>query len=166
MPGAFLADSQEARGGQSAQIVMRTALPPDTVAAEMTRMLADMNPRIGVKYTVMDAQIADTLLRERRTAALSGFFGGLAAVLTLVGLYGVIAFTVARRTNEIGIRMALGASHRAVMSLILREAGTLVMLGLAAGLGVGVLPGPPAATLLFGLEPNDPLTLSVAAASL
>jgi ABC-type antimicrobial peptide transport system permease subunit len=85
---------------------------------------------------------------------------------TLVGLYGVIAFTVARRTNEIGIRMALGASHRAVISLILREAGTLVMLGLAAGLVLAVLTARLAATLLFGLEPNDPLTLSVAAASL
>ncbi len=166
MAGAFLADSQEARGGQAAQIVMRTALPPDTVAGEITRMLADLNPRIGVKYTVMDAQIADTLLRERLTAALSGFFGGLAALLTLVGLYGVIAFTVARRTNEIGIRMALGASHRAVMSLILREAGTLVVLGLAAGLVLAVLTARLAATLLFGLEPNDPLTLGVAAASL
>jgi predicted permease len=166
MPGAFLADSQEARGGPAAQIVMRTMLPPDTIAAEITRLLGDINPRIGVTYTLMDAQIADTLLRERLTAALSGFFGGLGAVLTLVGLYGVIAYTVARRTNEIGIRMALGASRRAVIALILREAGTLVAVGLVAGLVLAVLVARLAETLLFGLTPHDPLTLALAALSL
>jgi ABC-type antimicrobial peptide transport system permease subunit len=125
-----------------------------------------MNPRIGVTYTVMDAQIADTLVRERLTAALSGFFGGLAAVLTLVGLYGVIAYTVVRRTNEIGIRMALGASRRAVIALVLREAGALVTTGLVAGLALAILTARLAATLLFGLQPYDPLTLALAAAAL
>jgi len=114
----------------------------------------------------MAAQIADTLVRERLTAALAGFFGGLAALLTLVGLYGVIAYTVARRTNEIGIRMALGASRRAVISLILREAGTLVTTGLVAGLVLAVLMARLAATLLFGLKPHDPLTLALAVATL
>ncbi len=166
MPGAFLADAQEARGGPYTQLVMRTTLPSETITSEITTNLAELNPRIGVTYTLMDAQIADTLLRERLTATLSGFFGGLAAVLTLVGLYGVVAYTVARRTNEIGIRMALGASRRAVISLILREAGTLVTVGLVTGLVLAVLAARLAQTLLFGLQPHDPVTLTLAVASL
>jgi len=165
-PGAFLADSQEARGGAYAQIVARTSLPAATIAGEMTGMLADVDPRIGVTYTVMDAQIADTLLRERLTARLSGFFGALAALLTIVGLYGVIAYTVARRTNEIGIRMALGASRRAVVSLVLREAGTLVTAGLLAGLVLAILTARLAGALLYRVEPHDPATLALAAVSL
>jgi ABC-type antimicrobial peptide transport system permease subunit len=87
-------------------------------------------------------------------------------VLTLVGLYGVIAYTVVRRTNEIGIRMALGASRRAVVALVLREAGALVTTGVGAGLVLAVLTARLAATLLFGLQPYDPLTLALAAATL
>jgi predicted permease len=166
MPGAFLADAQVAAGGPNAQIVMRGTVPAETLTSEITRTLAAMNPRIGVTYTVMDTQIAGTLVRERLTAALSGFFGGLAAVLTLVGLYGVIAYTVVRRTNEIGIRMALGASRRAVIALVLREAGALVTTGLVAGLALAILTARLAATLLFGLQPYDPLTLALAATTL
>ncbi len=165
-PGVFLADSQETRPGQRAQLLVRSSLPPDTVTAQITRSLAELNPHIGVTYTVMTTQIADTLVRERLMATLSGFFGGLAAALTLVGLYGVIAYTVARRTNEIGIRMALGAGRGAVLSMILREAGLLVSIGIAAGLALALAGGSAASTLLFGLKPDDPLTLACAAALL
>ncbi|MDP9323725.1 MAG: hypothetical protein M3P13_08820, partial [Acidobacteriota bacterium] len=165
-PGVFLADSQEPTPRQRAQLLVRSSLPPDTVTAEITRSLAELNPRIGVTYTVMTTQIADTLVRERLMATLAGFFGGLAAVLTLIGLYGVIAYTVARRTNEIGIRMALGAGRGAVLGMILREAGLLVSIGIAAGLTLALAGGSAASTLLFGLKPNDPLTLALAAALL
>jgi ABC-type antimicrobial peptide transport system permease subunit len=99
-------------------------------------------------------------------ATLSGFFGGLAAVLTLIGLYGLIAYTVARRTNEIGIRMALGASRGTVVSMILREAGLLVSIGITAGILLTLAGGSAASALLFGLKPYDPLTLAFAAALL
>jgi putative ABC transport system permease protein len=164
--GAFLADSQETRPSQRVQLLVRSSLPPDTVTAEITRSLAELNPRIGVTYTVMTTQIADTLVRERLMATLSGFFGGLAAALTLIGLYGVIAYTVARRTNEIGIRMALGASRGTVLSMILREAGLLVSIGIVAGIGLALAGGSAAAALLFGLKPYDPLTLAFAVALL
>jgi putative ABC transport system permease protein len=162
----FLADSQGTRPSQRAQLLVRSSLPPDTETAEITRSLAELNPRIGVTYTVMATQIADTLVRERLMATLSGFFGGLAAALTLIGLYGVIAYTVARRTNEIGIRVALGASRSNVLSMILREAGLLVSIGITAGIVLALAGGSAAGALLFGLEPYDPLTLAFAAALL
>jgi ABC-type antimicrobial peptide transport system permease subunit len=99
-------------------------------------------------------------------ATLSSLFGVLAVVLTAVGLYGVISYTVARRTNEIGIRIALGADRRTVIALILREAAIVLMAGLGAGTILTLAAGRTAAVLLFGLEPYDPLTLAVAGISL
>jgi predicted permease len=165
-PGVVLAMSQESRPGTYARVLVRSSLPPRSVTAAITRSLAGLSPRIGVAYTLLDAQIADTLVRERLMATLSGFFGGLAVVLTLVGLYGVVAYTVARRTNEIGIRMALGASRGNVVSMILREAGALVLIGIVTGLLLALAGGKAAAAMLFGLQPYDPLTLAAAVASL
>jgi ABC-type antimicrobial peptide transport system permease subunit len=93
-------------------------------------------------------------------AMLSGFFGLLALLLAMIGLYGVISYIVAMRRNEIGIRMALGASRGDVVRIVVRQ--TLVLL--AVGVGVGVVLGlaavQSAASLLFGLQPNDPLTFA------
>ena len=165
-PGVYLAASQDGSPGNFARVVVRSSLPPERVTTAITRSLAEWNPRIGVTYTVLNAQIADTLVRERLMATLSGFFGVLAAVLTLIGLYGVIAYSVASRTKEIGIRMALGATAGHVVSMILREAGLLVALGIVGGLLLARAGGQVAATLLFGLEPDDPVTLVVAVVGL
>jgi putative ABC transport system permease protein len=164
--GVYLAYSQDNAPRGFARVVVRSSLPPERVTAEITRSLTEWNPRIGVNYTRLTSQIADTLVRERLMATLSGFFGVLAAVLTLVGLYGVIAYTVARRTKEIGIRMALGATAGNVVSMILREAGLLVALGMAGGLLLTRAGGQVASTLLFGLEPDDPVALGVAVVGL
>jgi ABC-type antimicrobial peptide transport system permease subunit len=99
-------------------------------------------------------------------ATLSGFFGFLAGLLATIGLYGVISYTVARRTNEIGIRMALGAGRGAVLIMIMREAATLLGIGVVAGTILALLAARTARALLFGLHPNDPLTIAVAIAAL
>jgi putative ABC transport system permease protein len=164
--GVYLAYSQDKSPRGFARVVVQSSLPPERVTAEITRSLTEWNPRIGVTYTLLTSQIADTLVRERLMATLSGFFGVLAAVLTLVGLYGVIAYTVARRSKEIGIRMALGATSGRVVSMILRETGLLVALGIAGGLLLTRAGGQVASTLLFGLEPDDPVALGVAVAGL
>src|SRR5258708_11761802 len=95
-------------------------------------------------------------------AMLAGFFGFLAAVLATVGLYGVMSYMVARRQNEIGIRIALGASRTGVMRLVLRDAGTLLAIGLAVGTALALAAGAAARAMLFGLRPYDPLTLALA----
>ena len=95
-------------------------------------------------------------------ATLSGFFGGLAALLAMVGLYGVISYSVARRTNEIGIRMALGAQRLNIVNMVLGEAGLLLVIGLAVGIGLALVLSKTASSLLFGLKPRDPLTILLA----
>src|SRR5437867_3388089 len=114
----------------------------------------------------MSTDIWESLLRELLMATLSCFFGFLAALLATIGLYGVISYTVARRTNEIGIRMALGARRTDIVGMIMREAGWLVALGLALGAGLAAAVAKTAASLIFGLKPRDPLTLAFAIVTL
>ena len=99
-------------------------------------------------------------------AILSGLFGALAVLLASVGLYGVISYTVARRTNEIGIRIALGASRGSVIGLVLRETGVLLGAGVGVGIVISLAVGSAVQSLLFGLEASDPLTLVAAGTAL
>ena len=94
---------------------------------------------------------------------LSGVFGVIAGLLAAIGLYGVMSYGVARRSNEIAIRMALGAAERDVLSLMLLQAGRLLVVGLAAGTVAALAAARAARTLLFGLEPDDPATFAGAA---
>jgi len=128
--------------------------------------VADVNPAIGLQFSVLRNQVRDALVRERLMASLSGFFGLLAGILATVGLYGVISYMVVRRRNEIGIRMALGADRGRVLRLVLREAGTLLAIGVAAGTAISLAATRAAASLLYGLKPYDPFTLAMAAVSL
>ena len=107
--------------------------------------------------------VEGSLLRERLLATLSGFFGALALSLASIGLYGLLAYSVTSRTNEIGIRMALGAQARNVRWLILREALLLLLAGIAVGTPLVIAVTRFARTLLFGLTPTDPVSLGLAA---
>jgi predicted lysophospholipase L1 biosynthesis ABC-type transport system permease subunit len=114
----------------------------------------------------MAAQAGESLLLERLVALLSTLFGVLATLLAAVGLYGVISYSVARRTREIGIRIALGAVRPAILWGVLREAALLLAVGLAAGLPLAYLLARLAEALLYGLSPTDPVALGGAAALL
>jgi ABC-type antimicrobial peptide transport system permease subunit len=105
-------------------------------------------------------------MRDRLMAALAGAFGVLAGSLAVLGLYGVIAYMVARRRNEIGVRIALGASRGSVIGLVLREAVVLLAVGLTVGTGFALWAGRAAASLVYGMTPRDPLTLGGAVALL
>ncbi len=165
-PIVFTAADQDREPGLQQRVLLRSDDDLTRVAASVKRTLTDMNPAVGFRFSVLETTIRESLLRERLMATLSGFFGALAALLAMIGLYGVISYTVARRRNEIGVRMALGACRRDVLVLILKEASGLLAAGLAIGLVLALAGGQAAKALLYGLRPADPLTLSVAAAGL
>jgi len=165
VPVAFSADTQSPAPGWM-RMVMRSSLPAATVTAATTRALGEIDPRIGVTYDLMTTQLRDAVVGDRMLATLSGGFGVLAAILTLVGLYGLIAYTVTRRTNEIGVRMALGAGRAAIARLILRETTLLLAVGAAIGIALALAGGRAAASLLFGVKPTDPIALLSALAFL
>ena len=120
-----------------------------------------VNPEINIQFRLLRTQIHESLLQDEQMATLCGFFGGLALLLAAVGLYGVISYTVAQRTNEIGIRMALGSQRAGVIRLILSEVAVLVAIGLAVGVGLTLAGSKFASSMLFGLKPRDPLTLAL-----
>ena len=122
--------------------------------------VAEVNPEIGLEFRVLTTQLRESLMRERLMATLSGAFGILAGVLATIGLYGVIAYMVERRRNEIGLRMALGADRMHVIGLVLREAGVLLVAGLVVGTGLTLWAGRAASAMLFGLNASDPVTIA------
>jgi ABC-type antimicrobial peptide transport system permease subunit len=163
---AYLGITQEKDADNSMQVLVRSKLPMETVEAAIRRTVREVSSGISFNFEGLQDQIGQSLQAERLLATLSGFFGALAVVLAMIGLYGVMSYTVAERTSEIGIRMALGAQRADVTAMILRKAATLLVAGLALGAGLSLAAASAASALLFGLKPRDPLTLGVAAAVL
>jgi ABC-type antimicrobial peptide transport system permease subunit len=130
------------------------------------RAISDIDRTLPVTYKVFKTEIREGLLPERLMATLSSAFGFLAVLLATVGLYGLMAHLVTRRRNEIGIRMALGADRVDVITMVLREAGSLLLIGLMAGAVLTLGAGRWANTLLYGVAAWDPLSLVVAIGSL
>jgi putative ABC transport system permease protein len=161
IPIVFVASTQEKEPGQDSTLMIRSDDPLLPLISSLKRTANDMNPAMVLNFGVLKTQISEKLVGERLMATLSGFFGGLATILAMVGLYGVISYMVARRRNEIGVRMALGASRGDVLLMILREAAVLVGIGLAVGTVLTMAAGSAAASLLYGLKPRDPLTLGI-----
>jgi putative ABC transport system permease protein len=139
---------------------------PGLLTKSVAAAIADIHPDFALTFRPLATQVHDTLVQERLLAMLSGFFGALALLLAGVGLYGVTSYGVSMRRVEIGIRMALGATRSGVVRLILRRVLLLVTGGIALGLVVSVWASQFVATLLFGLEPRDPVTFVTAAAVL
>jgi ABC-type antimicrobial peptide transport system permease subunit len=141
-------------------------LPLGSLIPAVKKTVLDENSELSLQFQVFTAQVRDSLLRERLMATLSGFFGFLAVALATVGLYGVISYMVERRRNEIGIRIALGANRGNVLNLVLREAGVLLVAGLGIGIALALAAGRAASSMLFGLQPSDPVTIGGSVAGL
>jgi predicted permease len=142
---------------------VRAADHPLQLLAAVQAAVRAMGGHVPVKNeTTFDRQIDESLIQERLVAALCGFFGSLALLLAAIGTYGVLAYAVSRRTNEIGIRMALGAGRRSVLWMVLRETVGLVLAGIVIGLPLTLAATRLTGKLLFGLTPADPLTMTLA----
>jgi predicted permease len=165
-PMAYGVMSQYPPGGASAMIFIRSAAPVEAVEAAVRRRIAAWRPGTGMQFEAFDRRIADTLVRERLLAALSGFFGALAGLLAMVGLYGVLAYQTVRRRNEIGVRMALGATRQQIAGLVLKDAARLVALGLALGMAGSLAAAHVAESLVYGVSARDPWRLAAAALAL
>jgi putative ABC transport system permease protein len=165
-PIVYLPDSQApgAEAESSTILMIRSDQSAATLIPEIRERLLALNPELVLRFSNMKDDIADNLVAERLMAMLAGFFGVLAIVLAVVGLYGVIAYMVARRTNEIGIRMALGADRSRILLLIMKEVAAICAAGLVVGFGLALVAAPAIRSLLYGLRPTDPLTLAAAAA--
>jgi putative ABC transport system permease protein len=161
-PIIFIAIAQEQGFSTEGQFLIRSDRSQSEITAAVKQILNEINPAINIRFQSFQTMIEESVLRERLLATLSGFFGLLALLLASIGLYGILSYGVVSRTNEIGIRMALGATRGGVMWLILREALLLVTIGLAIGFPAVLATTRLISTLLFGLPPTDPLSLFVA----
>lgn len=148
------------------QLLVQTNLPPATMADPLRRTVESLGHEYITSINTVRQDIDRSLLQERVTAMLSAFFGALTLLLAAIGLYGLMAHTVTQRTREIGIRVALGASRRSVLKMILRETLALVLGGVLIGLPCALAASRLIAHLLFGLSPRDPGTLAFVAGAL
>ncbi|HXQ98095.1 MAG TPA: ABC transporter permease [Candidatus Limnocylindrales bacterium] len=144
-------------------VIVREAGNSAAMPASLREIVKQSAPNLpALDISTMNEIVDDSLTVDRMVTKLSGVFGGLAIVLSCIGIYGIMAYSVAGRTNEIGIRMALGAQRGAVLWMVLRESLLLVLIGVAIGLPAVVAAGRLITSLLFGITPADPLALFLA----
>jgi len=158
---AFAPLLQQADPPDQATLVIRSGADPVLLAPALRASLDDLKlPPSDI--TTMDAQVEHSLSQPHLLAILSTFFGILAVVLASIGLYGVLTYNVARRTGEIGIRMALGAQRGSILCMILSETGVVVVSGIAGGLAVAFAAARLLKSLLFGITPYDATSIGAA----
>jgi ABC-type antimicrobial peptide transport system permease subunit len=161
-PGVYLPLTQGPLNGQAITFEVRGA-GPERFTSQVTALAAREHRALTLTYTTLERQVGDSVRRPRLLATLSGFFGGLALLLAMIGLYGTLAYGVTRRKVEIGVRLVLGAARERILRMILGEALGLVI----GGVGLGVL-GALAATrlvqsFLFGVTRTDAVIFTVSA---
>jgi predicted permease len=151
------------RPGYGITVFVRTDQDPMLLATGVTQVVRSLEPEAPVRVRTLEEVIGGTIARTRAISILLGVFGLVALVLAAVGVYGVMAYSVRQRTQEIGVRMALGASAGSVFRLVIGRALRLVSIGIAAGLGAAAALTRLLEQLLFGVEPLDPWTFAATA---
>jgi predicted permease len=143
---------------------IRTALPQRAMGKAIERAVAAISPEIPVEIHTLTAQVDESMARERVLAVLSAFFGALALLLATIGVYGTLSYLVAQRHIEFGIRMALGATSRSILTLLMRNVVTLLIGGIVTGIGLSLATSRLLSALLFGIEARDPQTIAMSGA--
>jgi predicted permease len=159
----YLSFFQRPREGMAGTILLRGFVDSESATAAIHRAVRELDPQAqALNFRTMNEMVDRSLMQERFVAQLAGFFSLFALLLASIGLYGVMSYATARRAREIGVRMALGARASDVIRLVLRETMSLVSAGVVIGLGAALAATRLVRSLLFGLDPNDPLTIAVA----
>jgi ABC-type antimicrobial peptide transport system permease subunit len=141
--------------------MVRTSLDPTSLAASVQRIVSEMDKDIPVtQVRTMNELMFSELAQPRFAMVLLSTFAGLAIVLTIVGLYGVMTYTVSRRTREIGVRMALGAQRSTVLKMVLRDALILLAIGIAIGTAAALASASVLQSMLYGTGSRNPLVLT------
>lgn len=144
------------------QVVMHTELPPLTLMETARKMVQGMDPRIATKFTTMDSMLAESTATPRFRSWLVGGFASLGLILAMLGIYGVMAYTVAQRTFEVGVRMTFGAQPGDILGMVLGRAMRLTVIGVVVGLVLAAASSRLIASMLFGVPAEDPVSFGVA----
>jgi predicted permease len=163
-PMVFLAMAQELKLDPHMRFMVHSQVSLGPTIAAARKALEGVNKNISVEFHSLPVMAEDSVRRESLMAKLSSLFGILAIVLASIGLYGVKSYIVAQRRHEIGVRLALGADRPAILGMMLRQSGLLLISGLAAGAVIALAAGRAAQSLLFEVKPNDPVTFFLAIA--
>ncbi|MGB7186864.1 MAG: ABC transporter permease, partial [Candidatus Acidiferrales bacterium] len=165
-PEAYFPLSQIRGVDENTTFEIRTAMAPGALIPAVRDAMGSVNKLASLQFLTLKEEADDSVAQEHLLAMLSGFFGGLALLLTAIGLYGVMAYVVTLRTHEIGIRMALGAQQGSILRLVMRDAAIVLTAGIVAGLLGAISITRLVRDLLFGLTPNDPWTIVLAIAAM
>ena len=161
-PMAYYPQLQNDKPEPGTEVIIRSGMGLEPLLDSLRHIVHDLNPAITIDFHSYNTIVNQGLLRERLLTTLSGFFGLLAVILATIGLYGVVAYLVVRRTNEIGIRMALGATPTRILTMVVREAATLLAFGIVIGTVLAVAAGKLASSILVGLKPQADTLLAAA----
>jgi putative ABC transport system permease protein len=163
MPEIVLPYEQHPRGGASLQVLLRTSSDPGAMAEALRRKAREISPDVPVKFTNMEQLMAESVAAPRFRTLLFGVFAAVALCLAMAGVYGVMAYVVGQRTNEVGLRVALGAGPGDVLRLMLRQGLGLAVVGVAVGLAASAAATRLLEKMLFGVKPFDPVTYAAVA---
>jgi len=158
----FLPATQVPHDSDAQEFVVRTSIPPSALIPSVQKIVAEVNKDIPLEFHTLAEQVNDNLVLERLLATLSGFFGVLALLLAMIGLYGVLSYLVTQRQVEFGIRMALGSQPVWILRLVMRDVFVVLAAGLAAGLAISLASVKVLQKMLYGMEARDPVTIVIA----
>jgi putative ABC transport system permease protein len=154
----YMAYQQHPQASAGMSVLVRTAIEPTALIETLRSKVRALSTDVPVKFTTVEASLSETVAAPRFRTLLLGIFAALAVSLAMAGVYGVMSYVVGQRANEIGLRMALGASPRDVLRLVLRQALLLTLVGIAIGLASAAAVTQFLASMLFGVKATDPLT--------
>jgi predicted permease len=165
-PALYMPLAQHPYMATQINIAIRTRVAPGSLIDTVRGRIRRIDPGIATRFTTMDAMVGDSVEMQRFRSVLVGSFAGVGLLLAVLGVYGTVSYSVAQRTFEIGVRMAFGAERESILKMVLRQVLVLASIGIVAGLGLSLIAGRFIASMLSGVSPADPLSLSAAVAVL